>query len=125
MSAYDARIHEVQVPIEQTRGVSLGLQSFEYASPDACLAPTIEAARHRSHCAVALGQVPPGRARAQHPENAVDDGAVVVIGAARPRPLRGQQRRQALPLLVRQLVTSHTLKIGTGTETFNPFADAP
>jgi hypothetical protein len=48
-----------------------------------------------------------------------------VIGAAGPRPLRGQQGRQALPLLVRQFVASHTAKMVFGIRGLNPFADAP
>lgn len=125
MSAYDARVHEVQVPVQQTRGIRLSLQGLEHTLPEACLTPAVEAARHRSGRSVALRQISPGRARAQHPEDAVDDGAVVVIGAARPRPLRGQQRRQALPLLVRQFIASHTPKMVFGSRGLNPFADAP
>ena len=125
MSANHARIHKVQVPVEQTRGISPSLQGFEHALPEACPAPAVEAARHRSDCAIALRQVSPGCAGAQHPQDAVDDGAVVVIGAASPRPLRGQQGRQALPLLVRQLVTSHTSQMVLPLRSLNPFADAP
>src|SRR5829696_8540895 len=122
MSAHHARIHKVQVPVEQAGGIRLGLQGFEHPRPDTGLTPAVEAARDCSDCAIALRQVSPGRTRAQHPEDTVDDRAVVVIGAAGPRPLRGQQGRQTLPLLVRQLVTSHTPKMVAPRGALIPFA---
>src|SRR5215212_4440005 len=70
MSAHNTGVHEVQIPVEQTRGISLGLQGFEHALPDARLAPAVEAARDCSDCAGALRQVSPGGAGAQHPEDA-------------------------------------------------------
>ncbi len=125
MSADDAGIHKVQVPVEQACSIRLGLESFQHTLPEACLTPAIEAARDCSGRSVALGQVCPGRACPEHPEDAVDDGAVVVIGAAGPRPLWGQQGRQALPLLVRQFVASHTPKMVLAIRGLNPFEDAP
>src|SRR5829696_3190148 len=79
MSAHHARIHKVQVPVEPTGGISLSLQGLEHALPEASLAPAIEAARDGSRRAIALRQVSPGGACPQHPEDAVDDGAMVVV----------------------------------------------
>jgi hypothetical protein len=107
MGPNHAAVDEVQVPVDEPGGVGLGLQCLQKALPDPGLAPAVEPARHRAAGAVALGHVTPRRAGAQNPQNAVEDGAMIVIGAARPRPLRGQQWRQKLPLLVRQLITLH------------------
>jgi hypothetical protein len=107
MSAHYARIHKVQVPVEQARRISLGLHRLQEALPDPCLAPTVKPARHGPDRAVALGQVTPGRARAQDPQNPVQEGAVVVVWATRPGSLRGQKRLQTPPLRIRQLVTLH------------------
>src|SRR5918912_514454 len=82
VSANHARVHKVQVPGEQARRIGLGLQGLQHALPDPGRAPAVEPARHGADWAVALGQVTPGGARAQDPENAVQDGAVVVMGAA-------------------------------------------
>src|SRR5258706_7056396 len=55
---------------------------------------------------VALRQVPPGRAGAHLPQDAVDDGAVVAPLAAAPTA-RWEQRRDDPPGLLRQLPTSY------------------
>ena len=109
MGAHNAGIHEMQVPIDQAGGISIGLERLEHTLPDPALAPSVEAARHGPDRTVALGQVAPGCACAQHPENAIENGAMLVVRAACPRPLWGQQRRQTLPLLIRQLITRHAL----------------
>jgi hypothetical protein len=39
VNAHHTGVHEVQIPVEQTRGIGLGLQGFEHAPPEACLTP--------------------------------------------------------------------------------------
>jgi hypothetical protein len=51
----------------------------------------VEAARDGSDPAVALRQVSSWRASAQHSKDAIDDGAVVVVRAASPRPPWGSK----------------------------------
>ena len=115
MSPNDAAVHEVQVPVDPPGCVSLCLQSLQEALPDPRLAPAIKPARHRPDGAVAIRQVAPRGARAQDPQNAVQNGAMIMIGATRPRPLRRQQWRETPPLLIRQCVTLHTPHMGTPT----------
>ena len=86
MSAHNTGIDEVQIPIEQTRGISLGLQGFEHALPEACCAPAVEAARNGSDRAVALRQVSPGRTCPEHPEDAVDPHTLVSMSSGSAAP---------------------------------------
>lgn len=70
--------------------------------PDAGLAPTIEAVVRSRVGPVSLRHIPPGRAGAQHPEDAVQDATVFLWLAASPT------RRQVLldhaPLEVGKIV---------------------
>jgi hypothetical protein len=107
MSANNGGIDKVQVPVDLTTGIRLSLQSRQEALPETRLAPAIEPAGDGADRAIALRQIAPGRAGTQNPENAVQDGAVMVVGPPCWRPLGRQKRLKALPLPVRQLVTCH------------------
>ena len=73
--------------------------------PDAGFAPAVEAIVDRRVRPVALGQIAPWQARAQHKEHAVEDLPVVLrLHAA---PFRRQHRFDNAPLEVRQIVTCH------------------
>jgi hypothetical protein len=74
------------------------------AIPDACLAPAVEAVVAGRIGPVALWQIPPGHARAQDPEDAVQDPPVVDPGHA-PR-LVGQQGLDHRPFEIGQIVAS-------------------
>src|SRR3712207_4387459 len=115
VSANHARVHKVQVPVEQARCIGIGLQGLKHALPEPGLTPAIKAARHRPDRAVALGEIAPGRAHAQDPQDAVQDGAVFVVRPARARPFWRQQRFQTPPLRIRQCVTFHTPNMGALT----------
>lgn len=67
-------------------------QRFENPHPDARLRPAVEAVVDRGVRAIALRQVALGRAGAQHPENAIENPAVIHPRNA-PRLVR-EQRRQ-------------------------------
>src|SRR5258706_154739 len=68
--------------------------------------PAVESMGQGLPGSVALRQVPPGRAGAHLPQDAVDDGAVVAPLAAAPTA-RWEQRRDDPPGLLRQLPTSY------------------
>src|SRR4051794_18128121 len=101
MGANDARVHKVQIPVEQALSIGVRLQGLQHTAPYPQLAPAVEPARHGPDRAIPLGQVAPWRTCAQDPENAVQDGAVAVVGPPRVRPLGRQKRLQTLPLPIR------------------------
>ena len=78
----DGGIDVMGLPVEFARGIGVGLHRGEEAVPDPGLFPAVEPRGHRGGGAIAGGQVGPGRARAQDPEDAVDDRAIVVARAA-------------------------------------------
>ena len=72
------------------------------AIPDACLAPAVEAIVGGCVRPVSLRQIAPRRARAQHPEDAVENTPVVLrFGAS---PVGRQERLDNAPLEVGQVV---------------------
>ena len=105
--AHAGAIHVMRLPIEVARRIRLRLEGGEDAIPAPDLAPTIAAGRDGRPRAIALGQIAPGRTRAMDPQDAVQDAAMIVVRAAGPRPLRGEQGRQTLLLPIRQLITLH------------------
>jgi len=102
----------MQAPVHLVVFLGLRLKRREYPLPYPRRAPAVEPARHRPDRAVALGQVAPRRTGAQNPQNAVQNGAVVVVRPARARPLGRQQWLQAPPLRVRQIIASHPSYMG-------------
>jgi hypothetical protein len=87
----DGAIHIVDSPVQVLCGVGLLLDRGKEASPDACLAPAVEAAGDGLPGAIPFGQVAPGSAGADDPEDAVEDAAVVSGWAAGVRFLWRQQ----------------------------------
>lgn len=73
--------------------------------PDAGFSPAVEAVVDCRARPVTLRQVAPRRARAQHPENAVENPPIVDPRDA-PR-LVGKMRLDRLPLEIRQLIPGH------------------
>jgi hypothetical protein len=107
MSPNNGGIDKVQVPVNLAAGIRLRLQGGQEALPQAGLAPAIEPTGDGADWTKALGQIAPGRTCAQDPQNAVQDGAVVVVGPSCRRPLGRQKRLKTLPLLLRQIITCH------------------
>lgn len=70
--------------------------------PDARLPPAVEAIVGRRIRPISLRQVPPRRARPQHPENAVEDLAVLL--RLRATTVHRQKRLDDAPLEVREIV---------------------
>src|SRR5260370_32926651 len=108
----------MEVQVHRPGLVGLLLQRGQDAVPDTGCPPAVEAAGDRLVAAVALGQVLPGCAAAQDPLDAIDNWTMVVIGPPGPWFLGRQQRRQARPLIVGEVISVHTPSIPT-------FADRP
>jgi hypothetical protein len=103
-------VDDVQAPVEPPLALDLALQSHESSIPGPGPLPAVEAAGNRLPRAEALGQAVPGAPGAQHPEQTVADGTMVVGGAARAGLLGREQWARPLPLRVRQFVLCHTRK---------------
>ena len=73
------------------------------ARPEAVLSPALVAAVDAAPRAEPAGQCPPGAAGPLHPEHRRHHAPMVVARPASWRPLRGEQRQHAPPVLLRQL----------------------
>ncbi len=80
------------------------MEPGQEALPQPAAAPAPEATIDRRPGAVALGEIAPGGAGVQDPENPVKDTAMIPRGPAAPAACRRQQGRQPSPLLVGELV---------------------
>ncbi len=93
MSTNDGGIDMMRFPVQFPGGIGVGLHRGEEAVPDPGLFPAIEPGGDGGGGPIAGGQVGPGRAGAQDPEDAVDDRPVVVARAA---PLAALDRTAGL-----------------------------
>src|SRR5262249_29090839 len=105
----DGAIATPQVVIDETLVVQFVQQRGDKANPGAVSAPGVEAVPNGLPRPVTFGEVTPGGAGRQDPQDTVDDGAVV---PGRPPRLAvvgwvGKQRRDPLPLPIRQFVAAH------------------
>ncbi len=96
------------VPVQIALLLRLGLQALQSLLPDALLCPPVEAGGTSRPGAVARGNISPGSAGTQDPEDAVDDGAMVFVRVAL---LVGRLRWQ-LALLVGRLRWQLALLVG-------------
>jgi hypothetical protein len=105
----DGRIDQPQVTVDQSRFVQAEQQDIEDGGPGAILTPEVEAVVNGLPGAIAFGQIAPGGAGMQMPENAVDhpamvsprvSGVVIVVGI-------GKERSNARPLRVGEFVAMH------------------
>lgn len=96
MDAYDRAVDHLHLAVVRLD------HGIHQAIPDASLAPAVEAIVGAGVRPVSLRQIAPRRARAQHPEDAVENAAIVLrFGTS---PVRRQQRLDNTPLEVGQLV---------------------
>ena len=79
-------------------------KNVEYAFPDAALGPSGEAGVDAFPFAISLRQVMPVRARAQHPQDTVDEETIVLGGAAGIARLAREQVFDPSPLCLGQSV---------------------
>ncbi len=70
--SHDRTVNIMNGPAHPACGIGLLLDNLKEALPDASLSPAVEAAGHRAPRAIAFGQITPGSARTQQPQNAVD-----------------------------------------------------
>jgi hypothetical protein len=101
-----AAVHAPQIPVDVPVGVQAYLQSFEDTVPRAIAAPGIEPVVHGLPWTETLGEIPPWRARADHPKDAIDDFSAVAARTSRFR--RGRQElADYQPLFITQRMSSH------------------
>ena len=89
--ADDGAIHVVDIPVELPGSVGTLLDRCKEASPDARLAPAVEAAGDGLPGAIPFGHVAPGGTGTDNPQDAVEDAAVVSGWAAGMGFLWGKQ----------------------------------
>ncbi len=104
MGTNDGGIDMMGLPVQRADRIGLSLDGSEEAVPDPGLFPAVEPGGDGGGRSIAGGQVGPGRAGAQDPEDAVDDRAVVVARAATLAALGWatgwEQALDALPLAI-------------------------
>jgi hypothetical protein len=103
-------IHNMEGPVERPVGVRLLLQAGQDTVPDARLLPAIAATGDGFPAANAGGEIDPGGAGAQHPDDACEDEAVILLRAAGVGFLGWQQRLEPLPLRLGEFVSFHNVK---------------
>src|SRR5262245_17213364 len=109
MGSDHGTIDEMDVPVKLALGIGLRLHRRQELVPDTCPLPTIEAAGHGPPGAIALRQIAPRRAGAQHPADAIDDGAMVMGGSPRLGLLGWKERLEPLPVAVGQVDAVHVV----------------
>jgi hypothetical protein len=96
----DGALDSVEAPTELPIGIGLLREGLQDVREETCPAPTGEPAGDGLPRAIPLRQVPPGRARAQNPQHAIEDGPMVIGRSSSPRLLGWEQRLEPLPRLV-------------------------
>jgi hypothetical protein len=111
MRPHDGAVYGDHLPLDVTGGVRLSLERLQDPFPDARTPPAHEAVVAGLPGTVALGQIPPGAARAEAPKDAIEDLAMVLVAAARLPLGSGQQRPEPLVLCVGEISTCHNGRI--------------
>jgi len=106
------------LPDHLAYGIRAGLRVRQHPVPGAVASPAIEAIRTRLPRSVALGQVAPGRAGAQFPQDAVDHGTVIPPLAA-TLTTRWEQGSDDAPRFLGQFPTSHHVAAPRSVLTWN------
>jgi hypothetical protein len=110
----DGAIDEMDAPIKVACTIGLGLERRKDVVPDAFLAPAIVTTRDRADGTIALRQRWPGCAGAQDPQDAVDNPTMIFIWPTSMRFLRWEQRLEARPLFVCEIMSVHTAQSQQG-----------
>ena len=79
-------------------------ETIEQGFPQPFVSPATKASMRIFPIAVDLGQVPPGCASPQNPEDAIDEASVVMGNPAPLACLAGQMRLQKCPEVIRNVV---------------------
>jgi len=94
-------IQSSHVPVHLPALLDPRLERLEGFVPDPPFGPAMEAGRAGGPRTIACRDVSPGCAGSEHPEDAIDDGAVLFIGVAFFACFLGwQERFELVPLLV-------------------------
>jgi hypothetical protein len=101
MRSDDGAIDHVNRPIQLASGLGLLLQGRYEVRKDTSALPAVEATRDGAPRTIPFGQIAPGSASAEEPEDPMKDRAVVMGGAPDLRFLRWEQWLQPLPWRVR------------------------
>ena len=108
VGANDGAVDMMQAPVELPLGICLLLEVGQDAVPNAGPSPAIEAGGDCLPRPVLLGQIAPGSTGPIEPQQAIEDGTVILGRAATSCLLWWKQRPQPLPLLVGQISSAHT-----------------
>ncbi len=101
-AAIDHRQRTVQGPVMG----AVGLEGEQDAVPPPSLPPPPQPGVHGRPRPIPVGQIAPGRAGSQNPDDPVEHGPVIPRGASGAWALRGPQGREPLPLVVGEFVSS-------------------
>ena len=108
MRSDDGAVDIVKGPVKLAIAIGLRLESLKDSPEDIRLLPAVEAAGHRPPGTIALGQIPPRGSSAQAPQQAIEEGALVMGGSPSRWFLGWEQGFEPLPLLIRQVSSVHT-----------------
>jgi hypothetical protein len=92
VGAHDGAIDVMDRPIDLAGRIGLRRDGVEETLLNAGLLPPVEATGHRAPGAITLRQIPPRSIRPEDPQDAVEDGAMVVRWMAGLRFLGWKQR---------------------------------
>jgi hypothetical protein len=100
-------VDTVDLPIAPIHRLSLLLQLPQDPPEDAGLLPAVEATGHGTPRTIAFRQIAPGRSRAEDPQDAIQDSAMLMSGATPRGFLRWEQRLQPLPRGIGHISSVH------------------
>jgi hypothetical protein len=106
----DGTIDPVDGPIDTARRLGLLRHRLQETLEEPRPPPAVEPAGHGPPRPIPFRQSPPGGASTQEPEDAVQDGAVVMGRSPNRGFLGREQGLEPLPWLVRQIASVHTLE---------------
>jgi hypothetical protein len=107
MRSDDGAIDPVDRPIEAACG--LRLHGCQEVLEKPRTPPAVKATGHGAPGTIPCRQIPPGGAGAEAPEDAVEDGAVVMGRPPHLWFLGWEQRLEPLPWLIRSIASVHAL----------------
>lgn len=113
MRPHDGRVHRHH-PVDPPLGVLAGLHRGQQPLPRSVFRPAAMLFIDRHPMTEPLGKIPPRHPGAGPVEHPVDHLAVIVPPAATHTTDR-QERPQQLPLLIRQITTTHTPSVNNHT----------
>jgi hypothetical protein len=108
MGSDDGAREIMKVPVELALRVGWGVHGREKLRPAPRPLPAGEAAGHGAPRAIALGQITPGRPRAQNPEQAMEDASMLNRRPAGLGVWWGEQRLPPFPWRWSYISSVHT-----------------